>query len=125
MEQSQAKQITSLSGSVSVSFQYKRPAGPRSNEAGLRLTCTTSEHFFFRSNALWEIDNYNEAVEKGVIEVIAEVKHLNPKLGFVLEEIEIHDVNSSWMTFYRASGAATKAIIELLVSEYQIQPAKS
>ena len=73
----------------------------------------------FVSNAVWELDNYTEAVERGVLDGLIE-SEIDPELGIhvTLLDLDFHPIDSSWMAFY----AAAKSVIlsRVAISETRV-----
>ena len=71
--------------------------------------------FSFRSIAAWPHENYEEAVLKGILDVLKAAK-LDPAVGaeFVLQDIGWRDTESCWDSYYQAAKQATEEILKTI-----------
>jgi hypothetical protein len=95
-------------GQIKISFQFSEHVGPRFIAAGLTMRLEYADDYKFVSNAVWESDDYTEAVDRGVLDGLIESK-IDPELGIhvTLLQINFDPIDSSWMSFY----AAAKSVV--------------
>ena len=103
-------------GQIKISFQFSEHVGPRFIAAGLTMRLEYADDYKFVSNAVWESEDYTEAVERGVLDGLIE-SEIDPELGIhiTLLQVDFDPIDSSWMAFY----AAAKSIIfsKVVISE--------
>lgn len=95
-------------GQIKISFHFSEHVGPSFIAAGLTLRLEYADDYKFVSDAVWESENYTEAVERGVLDGLIE-SEINPELGIhiTLLQVDFHSIDSSEMAFY----AAAKSVI--------------
>jgi len=76
------------------------------------ISVAPATSFLFRSEAVWPLRSYDEAVLKGIRDVL-DVSEFYSRIGaeFVLLEIGWRDEESYWDSYYNAARKATEEIL--------------
>jgi hypothetical protein len=100
-------------GEITVSFEYRRQAGPRVVHGSVTLQFSNGSSFRFRSQVRWpHNDDYTNTVEGAVREVLSE-RHALESTTCTLLRIEWDEVGSCQAGFAAAARAATRAAFEV------------
>jgi hypothetical protein len=77
------------------------------------LSAKPAASFSFRSVASWPNESYENAVLRGILDILL-AADFNSVLGveFVLEEIDWHEVDSCEFGYYQAARMATEGILK-------------
>ncbi len=107
-------------GQIKISLQFSEYVGPRFIAAGLTVRLEYADDYKFVSDAVWESDNYTEAVERGVLDGLIE-SEIDPELGIhvTLLQVNFDPIDSSWMAFYVA--AKSVVLSRVAISEERKQ----
>jgi hypothetical protein len=102
----------SLKEPIRATGEYKRVAC-HTMYGKVVISATPAASFSFKSIAVWPSENYENAVLRGVLDVLL-ASDFNSVLGaeFLLEEIDWHDVDSCEFGYYQAARQATEEILK-------------
>ena len=82
--------------------------------AKVGISASPSPHFSFQSTAVWPEANYENAVRRGILEVLTVAGYVDSSFGanFVLHEIDWHPIDSTEYAFLMAAKQATQQILD-------------
>jgi hypothetical protein len=98
---------------------YKRPLGPRSCYAGIRLRVEPADEFSFTSHAAWPEGEEGEAYERSLLDGVLDellARDVGPvviRIKVTVLAIEFHPVDSSRHAFYEAARGAIRDALRL------------
>jgi translation elongation factor EF-G len=98
---------------------HKRPIGPRSYYAGIRLRVEPADEFSFASDAAWPEGERGDAYEQSILDGVLDellARDVGPVVTHVkvaVLSIEFHPVDSSQHAFYEAARGAIREALRL------------
>lgn len=99
-------------GIITVGYEFKQAHGPRSVYAKVVLSASPADSYSFESEAIWpQSDNYEEAIRKGILDILSTIPDSELGIRIVLKEIGWHEVNSNEVGFYQAAKLAALGIL--------------
>lgn len=78
------------------------------------ISVTPALTFSFRSEAAWPRENYQDAVLKGILDVLEDADNSQLGAELVLEEIGWRNDESCWDSYYQAAKRAAWQILQKL-----------
>ena len=78
------------------------------------ISAVPAPSFSFKSTASWPLNDYQDAVLKGILEVISDAGISELGAEIVLKEVGWRDEEYCWDSYYRAAKKATKEILQKL-----------
>jgi hypothetical protein len=101
-------------GVINISYFYNNYLGSRFQSAGVGLFLQPADEFIFTSKVIWEHENYEDAILKGVKDGLEDIGiDIKKGISIELSNVISHEVDSSWKSFYIASRIAIRTRSDL------------